>query len=287
MGQNSRISIALGSLLLVAFCAVQAEQFRLIYHENKTVTSIFIRFGYPAGMPPNWVSPNNYKAGYFYTRIEVRDKTTTKNMALQWCLFQNSWSNESCQHDAAAVSVTNDGVYYQRGSFLDPVMWWGVNKLNWESGSWSNMQIVHKGPGGYYDNANKGMHFPYQLVKWETYLVAEGDPIALPEGWECQDGWECDGAVDTRDGTRRPEGQNAFNARVSSGQIHIDSDIRQPFTLSMYDLAGRRVASFRDRTGSTRSFNIGAMGPGTYLTVLTPEDGKVVKQALTVAKAAF
>ena len=241
----------------------------LIKHENLTVNDIFIRFYYPQDMPQNWVSPHDYRNGTFYTRVEVADKTTTEEMALQWCLFQNGWGTESCQHDGAAIKIFNNGVYYQAMKFTDPG-WWGAEALNWESGAWSNMQIVHKGPGGYYDGARKGMHFPYILVTWETVLVADGDELVLPDGLECQQEWGCGEPLIAASDAAAARTARSVRGRLTSGSLHIDTGFDGAYRVDVFDASGRRLQSFAARTPRC-SFDLGTLGAGAYVAVVDSE----------------
>ena len=129
------------------------------------------------------------------------------------------------------------------------------------------MQIVHKGPGGL-GSGNQGMHFPYKMVLWETIIVADGDKLALPADWECQDGWECEGSpVTIAPSNTRARSSGDIHISLSSGVLRVQKDFEGACSVDLADLSGRRIQSF---SAAQRCcfFDIAGIGSGTYVVVV-------------------
>ncbi len=80
--------------------ALQSSTELLVFDVNRSVTTN--DRGYPRDDPPksaangDWTTPINFAEGRLYYRVEIRNQPQAQDMRLQFCIWQDSFTVESC-----------------------------------------------------------------------------------------------------------------------------------------------------------------------------------------------
>lgn len=107
----------------------------IVYDWNGPVTKS--NRGFPWNQPPlasgngDWTTPINFAEGRLFIRATVRSMPTNKDMRLQFCIWQDSLTRETCSPQRA-LSYTGSEVTIQNGSAISgfwvkdpalPIIW--------------------------------------------------------------------------------------------------------------------------------------------------------------------
>ena len=110
--------IALAAAALLGVLPAFAEQFVLI---DQTLDWTAGANEQPVQLGPrNWTSPVNYKDGEVFLRYEAVNKPSSKQVAIQMCVWQDDYYLENCA--GCNITYTDEGVYY--ANMGTPTTWW-------------------------------------------------------------------------------------------------------------------------------------------------------------------
>jgi len=236
-----------------------------------------------------------YKEGKAYLCMDVTSKPTSYEVGAQVCIWHyHPGLGEACSW-ADQTRFTDEGTsYFDMGK---PSEWWsGEAGVDWSvnMSEWQDMRILIRdpangmcqfrasGPGAC---SNIGAHLPI-LFHVTLYLVAEGDRLAAPAGWECPLEWNCDEATGV-------EGMHTASKRSSSPYLVVKSvgpdgvvrfsvagTVKGRGRLNIYDAGGAMVATIGVQERESIAWDAGAVAPGVYTARLEsgemPAAGRVV-----------
>jgi len=187
----------------------------------------------PAGPPSDWTSPDDYHAGLWYVRFEVRSQATSRASRMQVCIWQSD-SDETC-----STLVTLDGPGAIVTASSSPTSWWLGGTVDFANPSafqgigsplWSDGQPCSDGDPAHvaicdwggtdccWDDRND--YFP-MTVRMTVVAVAPGSTFS---GWDtyitpadadagvAADGATTDSAGGQSDGASRADGATADDA---------------------------------------------------------------------------
>jgi hypothetical protein len=150
--------------------------------------------------PTNWKSPVNYYNGSIYLRYEVLEKPSDKQVALQLCVWQDSFGKESC---GRVMLYTKKDIYYVKMG--GPSTWWNKSggAIDWTR-KMQKTSFMHKNEGyagslladnacgaACYKGTDLYDHIP---IKYHisAYLVSAGGSFTQPPIWpDCPTEWGC------------------------------------------------------------------------------------------------
>ncbi|MBW2454947.1 MAG: hypothetical protein JRI68_10565 [Deltaproteobacteria bacterium] len=149
----------------------------------------------------HWLAPIDYFHGRIYLRYEVAQKPSELLVAHQVCVWQDSWSKETC---SSCETMTGSGVYYRDlGSPASD--WWILpnGDIDW-SQPFQRVSVMHKvtncsgelleysSCGSHcYSGNDLQDHIPITghvtmiVVPAGETLVPPGDWTGCPSGWGC------------------------------------------------------------------------------------------------------
>ncbi len=149
----------------------------------------------------HWLSPIDYVHGRIYLRYEVAQKPSDKLIAYQVCVWQDSWTKETC---SSCETMTATGVYYR--DLASPADDWWVKPngdIDWTQ-PFQRVSVMHKeatcsgqlmeysscGSACYTGNDLQD-HIP--ITGTVTMIVVPaGETLIPPDEWDgCPTGWGC------------------------------------------------------------------------------------------------
>jgi hypothetical protein len=228
--------------------------------------------------PVNWISPVNYTMGFIYRRLEVLEKASNLECAIQSCLWDVPPPGETCGSHGPSFSTT--GVYYVR--IWGPNWWWKKDDVavDWDKPGRRGRLLVsgtrwvatcsggHCLPGA-------AQHLPVKVHFEEIVTSSTDDPLIIPDAfkdhWECQEDWNCEGGQVSTTGktTSAPVGQAVRITRLSSGNVEIA--VERPGRVNITNLRGETVATVKADAGGAVVMQRGTLAPGTYVARLTAQ----------------
>jgi len=149
----------------------------------------------------NWLTPIDYFHGRIYLRYEVAQKPSDLLVAHQVCVWQDSWSKETC---SSCETMTDPGVYY-RDLGSPATDWWILpnGDIDWTQ-PFQRVSVMHKvtncsgelleysSCGSHcYSGGDLQDHIP--ITGHVTMIaVPDGETLDPPDSWSgCPSGWGC------------------------------------------------------------------------------------------------
>jgi hypothetical protein len=176
------------TLTLLSAQSLMAAQFDFI---NQTHTWDGSASGYNLTEmgPTNWVSPVNYVDGRVYIRYELVQRPSDKVVACQLCMWQDSWTKESC---CQCFNTKPIQVYYHDAG--TPSGWWRKSPLDYTRAfqrvsfmhkdlSCSGMLLMSSSCGSHcYQGGDLNQHVPITF-KLHVIVVSAGATLVAPPSW--------------------------------------------------------------------------------------------------------
>jgi len=151
--------------------------------------------------PSDWLSPVDYFHGTIYLRYEVATKPSDKLIAYQVCVWQDSWSKETC---SSCDGMTATGLYY-RNLGSPSADWWVLpnGDIDWTQ-AFQRVSVMHKEGAcngnlmeysscgsACYTGGDLNDHIP--ITGHVTMIVVPaGETLIPPPSWQgCPAGWGC------------------------------------------------------------------------------------------------
>jgi MYXO-CTERM domain-containing protein len=188
----------------------------------------------PAGPPSDWTSPDNYRAGVWYVRFEVRSQATSRASRMQVCIWQSD-SDETCSPlvrldgPGSVVTASSSPTSWWMGGtvdFTNPGAFQGIGSPLWSDGQpCSDGNAAHVaicdwgGTDCCWDDRDD--YFP-MTVRMTVVAVAQGStfsgwdtyvtPVAKDAGVDAPEGSPTDSAGSQPDGVSSADGATADGA---------------------------------------------------------------------------
>jgi hypothetical protein len=184
---SNKIATVLWLAGFLALC-LRAEQFVFI-NETKTWDGKTQSYNLTRMGPSNWVSPVNYVDGKVYIRYELIQRPSDKIVPVQLCMWQDSWSRESCCqcNNTKPVQV----YYWDAGT---PSQWWRKSPLDYtrpfqrasmmhKNESCSGVLLMSESCGSHcYVGSDLNLHVPITF-KLTVIVVSQGAVFTPPADW--------------------------------------------------------------------------------------------------------
>ncbi len=206
--------------LLLLWAVSSAEQFVFFDEESQIADGYGMTPALNQLGPPgyDWLSPTAYHPdAHMYVRYELLTNPEAKISWAQICMWQDSYALEQCVFIEKSIEVRDPGVYYKDyGAFSE---WWTKVSLDWTR-EFQCVKVVHRTVPG---NGFVG-NIP-QTFEVAAVVVAPGDKLACPQGWECPAEWGAD-ATSAGRGMAIERRSEVPTVRVRNGAVEIRAEQR-------------------------------------------------------------
>jgi hypothetical protein len=223
---------AAGTLLSVSPSAGAAdEQITLIAQTGYQDFDHYFELAGQANQPADYVSPNNYRDGRLYWRLDVTAKPSNKNVIGQLCFWRHGtrrFQYETCS--PSSFDFSTEGTYYFDAGA--PGSWWKLNgNYNWSLQA-SVIRFMLKDPvsgkllfskscgNACYPNPEELLnHVPVDM-RLEVVMVSKGTTFTPPTNWRqgCPKAWSplCSGSGGGGGTTTTTEGATTTTTRATT-----------------------------------------------------------------------